>query len=135
MIIQYFYPKVKRSTTKLFFYYPLVLAPVLVIPVILGIALWGKKTLERTSSMIKAENLSLTYGNKLGISDISFQIDSGEIVSFVGPNGSGKTTLFRIMAGAIQEYTGCFYIDDLTIDNDQIRNGIRWLDETAYIIY
>ena len=45
-IIQHFYPTVKRSTTKLFFYYPLVLVPVLVIPVILVITLWGKKRLK-----------------------------------------------------------------------------------------
>ena len=39
--------------------------------------------------MIEVSGLTKTYGNKRGISDITFSIDEGEIVGFLGPNGAG----------------------------------------------
>lgn len=42
--------------------------------------------------MIEVSGLTKTYGNKRGITDISFTINEGEIVGFLGPNGAGKST-------------------------------------------
>ena len=47
--------------------------------------------------MIQVENLTKYYGPILGIEDITFTIDKGEVVGLLGPNGSGKTTTMRIL--------------------------------------
>ena len=45
--------------------------------------------------MIKVDNLSKRFGNKIALEDISFDIKEGEIFGFLGPSGAGKTTLLR----------------------------------------
>ena len=49
--------------------------------------------------MIKVESLSKTYGERLAVDNISFDIKKGEIVGFLGPNGAGKTTTMRAITG------------------------------------
>ena len=49
--------------------------------------------------VIRAEGLSKSYGGRLLIDDVSFDVPSGAIVRIVGPHGAGKTTLFRLIVG------------------------------------
>jgi ABC-2 type transport system ATP-binding protein len=55
--------------------------------------------------MICAQNLNKQYGDFNALTDINFDIKSGEIVGLLGPNGAGKTTLLRSMLGLLP-YTG-----------------------------
>lgn len=48
--------------------------------------------------MIKVENISLGYGGKTLVQDVSFTLEKGELVMLCGPNGSGKTTLLKEIA-------------------------------------
>ena len=48
--------------------------------------------------MIRARNLSKYYGAKRALDRVSFEIDDGETVGFLGLNGAGKTTALRILA-------------------------------------
>lgn len=59
--------------------------------------------------VLKAENLSKSYGQKTVLENISITVTRGEKVAFVGRNGEGKTTLSRIIAGEL-DYTGFFKI-------------------------
>ncbi len=47
--------------------------------------------------MIEVEGLTKFYGRLAAIKDVSFRVESGEIVGFLGPNGAGKTTTMRIL--------------------------------------
>lgn len=47
--------------------------------------------------VIRVNNLSKKYGNKIVLQNIDFQIPNGETVAVVGPNGTGKTTLLEIL--------------------------------------
>ncbi len=49
--------------------------------------------------VIQAEQVSKSYGNKKIFSDISFQVERGERIAFVGRNGEGKTTLTKMLVG------------------------------------
>jgi ATP-binding cassette ChvD family protein len=49
--------------------------------------------------VIEARNLRKSYGDRLLIDNLSFNLPAGGIVGIIGPNGAGKTTLFRMMSG------------------------------------
>jgi ABC transport system ATP-binding/permease protein len=51
------------------------------------------------ANVLNVQNLHKTYGPRVIFDGVSFAIDEGEKVGFIGVNGSGKTTLFRIVAG------------------------------------
>ncbi len=56
--------------------------------------------------VVKADNISFSYGNKPIISDLSAVIMKGDRVGILGPNGSGKTTLLRLLLGEFQPDSG-----------------------------
>lgn len=57
-------------------------------------------------SLIAVENISVGYGARTVLRDVSLTIEPGEILTVVGPNGSGKTTLLRALIGAAQLTSG-----------------------------
>ena len=68
--------------------------------------------------MVEAINLTKTYGINRGVQNVSFQIESGEIVGLVGLNGAGKTTIMKILAGYMPPTGGEANIDGISmIDN------------------
>ena len=46
--------------------------------------------------MIELKNVTKKYGNFTAVNDVSFKIEKGEIVGFLGQNGAGKTTTMKI---------------------------------------
>lgn len=53
------------------------------------------------SPVLATQNLSVHYGNRPALEDISIAIQAGEVVGLLGPNGSGKSTLLKAIAGLI----------------------------------
>src|SRR5215207_3294154 len=49
--------------------------------------------------MIEVQHLTKQYGTVTAVSDVSFRVETGEILGFLGPNGAGKTTAMRIITG------------------------------------
>ena len=49
--------------------------------------------------MIRIENMSKYYGERLAVDNVSFNVARGEVVGFLGPNGAGKTTTMRAITG------------------------------------
>ena len=56
--------------------------------------------------LISVRNLSLCYGERQILSDVSFDIKQGDIVAVYGGNGSGKSSLIKILLGLNHEYSG-----------------------------
>ncbi|GAB4167111.1 MAG: ATP-binding cassette domain-containing protein [Rickettsiaceae bacterium] len=56
---------------------------------------------------ISVRNLYKHYGSIQAIDDLSFFVESGEIVGFLGPNGAGKSTTMRILCGLCSANAGC----------------------------
>lgn len=56
--------------------------------------------------MIRVKNLTKYYGKRLAVDNISFSVEKGEIVGFLGPNAAGKTTTMRILTGFLAPTQG-----------------------------
>lgn len=61
---------------------------------------------------ITVQNLTKYYGDKLILSDITFDVQSGEKIAILGANGAGKTTLLHILAGRLDYDSGIVSIGD-----------------------
>jgi ABC-2 type transport system ATP-binding protein len=82
---------------------------------------------------IEVEHLTKTYGPARGIQDISFSIDKGEIMGFLGPNGSGKTTTMRILTCFFPPTSGTARVcgHDILQDPFAVRRATGYLPETV----
>ncbi len=67
--------------------------------------------------MLELKNIAKKYGDSLILSDISLQIEKGEIVSILGPSGSGKTTLLNMILGITDATEGSIIYDGEDITN------------------
>jgi ABC-2 type transport system ATP-binding protein len=56
--------------------------------------------------MIDVESLSKRYGTKRGITNVTFQVEEGEVFGFLGPNGAGKTTTIRLLMALLRADSG-----------------------------
>ena len=81
--------------------------------------------------MIRIENLSKDYGSVKAVESISFSLNDGEIVGFLGANGAGKSTTLKMMTGYLTPTAGNVYVDDLNITDDclEIQKQIGYLPE------
>lgn len=65
--------------------------------------------------MIEVRHLSRHYGALKAVQDVSFSIDTGEIVGLLGHNGAGKTTIMKMLTGYLEPSAGTIRIDGLDI--------------------
>ena len=63
-------------------------------------------------TVIVADQLRKTYGNRLLINDLNFKLPPGGIVGVIGPNGAGKTTLFRMITDQETPDSGTLTVGD-----------------------
>jgi branched-chain amino acid transport system ATP-binding protein len=56
--------------------------------------------------LLKAENVSLSFGGVKALANVSFDLHQGEILGLIGPNGAGKTTMFNCITGVVPGYKG-----------------------------
>ena len=64
------------------------------------------KSFKKIKSIIEFQNVSLAYGNRLILDNISFKINEGQIFGMLGPNGVGKSTIFNLITGLINPKHG-----------------------------
>lgn len=77
------------------------------------------------------EHLTKSYGANIAVNDISFRIDSGEVVGFLGPNGAGKSTTMKIITGCISADNGTVLINgtDIATGGTALKHAIGYLPE------
>ncbi|MEE8059435.1 MAG: ABC transporter ATP-binding protein [Pseudomonadales bacterium] len=82
--------------------------------------------------MIIAKNITKYFGSFQALKDVSFDINHGEIIGFLGQNGAGKTTLMRILTSYLPASSGTVLIDgdDVSKNSLTIRQKIGYLPET-----
>jgi ABC-2 type transport system ATP-binding protein len=79
--------------------------------------------------MLAIERLSRSYRGIPAISDVSFTVNSGEIVGFLGPNGAGKSTTVKIITGLLRPNDGRVLFEGRDIH----ANLIAWRAQFGYI--
>lgn len=81
--------------------------------------------------MIEVCNLTKNYGDFTAVSNVSFNVKSGEIVGFLGPNAAGKTTTMRVITGYLSPSAGSVKVDgyDVYEQGMQVKKIIGYLPE------
>lgn len=81
--------------------------------------------------MIEVKNLSKYYGTKKAVDHLSFTIEEGEIVGFLGRNGAGKSTTMNMLTGYLTLSAGSVEIDGKSmIDSpEEVKKKIGYLPE------
>ena len=70
--------------------------------------------------MLKINNLTKKYGDKIAVDNLTLHIQPGEIYGFIGHNGAGKTTTIKAACGIMQFDEGAVYIDGVSIKEKPI---------------
>ena len=87
--------------------------------------------------MLLVKNISKSIKDKKILSDVSFEVNQGEIYGLLGPNGAGKTTIFYIIAGLVGSDLGKIILDDKDISNipmhKRSKMGIKYLPQEPSI--
>lgn len=66
-------------------------------------------------SILRIENLSVSYGNIKALKGISLRVEEGEVVSLIGANGAGKTTTLQTISGLLAVQEGDVYFNEKSI--------------------
>jgi iron complex transport system ATP-binding protein len=66
--------------------------------------------------MLEAKNITVTYGTREAVADVSLRVEPGRIVAIIGPNGAGKSTLLRTLNGSIAASRGEVCLDDQRLE-------------------
>jgi lipopolysaccharide export system ATP-binding protein len=88
-------------------------------------------------SVLRATHLAKSYKKRNVISDLSVEVESGQIVGLLGPNGAGKTTAFYMIVGLVPPDAGTVTIDDRDITHlgmhQRAHAGIGYLPQEASV--
>ena len=75
------------------------------------------KSYKKIKPIIEFENVTLAYGNRIILDNISFKINEGQIFGMLGPNGVGKSTIFNLITGLINPRHGKIKINGEDVSN------------------
>lgn len=91
--------------------------------------IWGKGE----KLLLEAKNISVSYGAVKAIEDISFRVNSNEIVAMIGPNGAGKSTALKAVFGMVDIQSGYILFNGGSIKelrpDEHVSKGISLVPE------
>jgi branched-chain amino acid transport system ATP-binding protein len=90
-----------------------------------------------TTATLRVEGLCKSFGGVQAIRDLTFDVQSGEILGLIGPNGSGKSTTVNALAGVFPATSGQIFLSDAAIQTlpeyDRVARGLARTFQTASI--
>src|SRR5687768_9754056 len=89
------------------------------------------------SQTIFAKDIVKSYGKRIVVNRVSFEVQRGEIVGLLGPNGAGKTTSFYQVVGLVKPDEGRVFLEDRDITSlpmfKRAQMGIGYLPQEASV--
>jgi ABC-2 type transport system ATP-binding protein len=87
-------------------------------------------------TVIKVENLTRKFGDFVAVDHINFEVQSGEVIGYLGPNGSGKTTTIRMLLGLLKPSDGKATVlgYDVFKQSEEIRERVGYMSQ-KFAIY
>ena len=93
--------------------------------------------MNNVSAQLTASNLKKRYKSRTVVQDVSFNVQSGEVVGLLGPNGAGKTTCFYMVVGLVAADGGDVHINETRLTHQPMhqraRQGVSYLPQEASI--
>jgi len=83
-------------------------------------------------AILECNGLTKHYGYKIGLQNVTMNIEPGRIVGLLGPNGSGKTTLIKICTGLLTPTSGAALIDGVR-PGPETKAVVSYLPEYTYL--
>ena len=82
-------------------------------------------------SVIVAQGLTRKFGDFVAVDHVSFDVEAGEVVGYLGPNGSGKTTTIRMLLGLLLPTEGNARVMgyDVVRQPEQVRAGVGYMSQ------
>ena len=62
-------------------------------------------------ALLDVKKLTKNFGGLTAVSDVTLELNEGELVGLIGPNGAGKTTLFNLLTGVYEPSEGTVTLD------------------------
>ncbi len=89
-----------------------------------------------TEPVISVENLTRRFGDFVAVDHVSFEVQAGEVVGYLGPNGSGKTTTIRMLLGLLEPNDGKATVlgFDAFKQSEQVRSRAGYMSQ-KFAIY
>ena len=75
------------------------------------------KSFKKRNTLVELKNISLSYGKRQILENISFNITKGEILGILGPNGVGKSTIFNLITGLVKPNYGSIFLNKIDATN------------------
>tara|TARA_S200000501_G_scaffold377671_1_gene436897 strand:- start:103 stop:879 length:777 start_codon:yes stop_codon:yes gene_type:complete len=75
------------------------------------------KSFKKQEPIVSLKNISLSYGKRQILDDISFDINKGQILGMLGSNGVGKSSIFNLITGLLQPNYGSIYLDNIKVND------------------
>jgi iron complex transport system ATP-binding protein len=79
------------------------------------------------TTLLEIQDLTVCYGERTVLQDVSLEVGPGEIVALIGPNGAGKTTLFRAVSGVVPPRSGRVFARGVDLAGLSIPERARYL--------
>ena len=75
------------------------------------------KNFKKNKALVSLDKISLSFGERRILEDVSFNINEGEILGMLGPNGAGKSTIFNIITGQLKPNAGSVLFNNVNATN------------------
>jgi branched-chain amino acid transport system ATP-binding protein len=77
------------------------------------------------SALLSVSGVTVQFDGITAISNVSFEVNQGELLGLIGPNGAGKTTMLRVITGVVQQTSGAVRLEGRPLDGLQTHLRIR----------